>query len=396
MKYLIVKYHELALKGNNRPWFVRKLENNLARLTSDVGVEKVSKGQMMLELTLADDADVQAIKERVKNCLGVAKFFLAHKVSTDLDGVKELLREELPQRQFGSFRISARRAEKRFPLTSEEINRELGAFVQQRTSAAVDLRSPDLEVRVDVLPREFLVYFDEVQGYGGLPVGSSGKVMGLLSGGIDSPVASWMMMKRGCDVAFTHFHSHPMVDTSSIEKAVELAETLARFQRKSVLLLVPFIEAQQRIIVTAPPPYRVVLYRRFMVRIAEALARQHRAKALATGESIGQVSSQTLENIATIDEAGTLPVLRPLVGMNKQEITAIARDIGTYSTSILPDQDCCSLFTPRHPRTRTRASIVRKLEEALPVERMVEDALERVEVRQYVFPPSREAAAPTA
>ena len=383
---VIVKFHELALKGKNRAWFIGQLKQNVQRAVSDVGVEEVWIGQMMIGLTLSSRADWPTIKERVRDCPGIAKLFLAEKVPPSLDEVKRLLTDKLAGRSFKSFRISARRADKRFPMTSEQINRELGSFVEQLTGSKVDLKYPEQTIWVDVLPRDILVYFEEVQGYGGRPVGVSGKVMGLLSGGIDSPVAAWMMMKRGCQVTFTHFHSHPMSDTSSIEKATELAEILAKFQGKSTLILAPFIETQKRLIVSTPAPYRVVLYRRFMVRVAEELARKHHAKALVTGESIGQVSSQTLENISTIDDAATLPILRPLVGTNKQEIINVAREIGTYHISILPDQDCCTLFTPRHPHTHTEINVVRELEKTLPVEAMVKDVLDGVETREFYHP----------
>jgi thiamine biosynthesis protein ThiI len=203
------------------------------------------------------------------------------------------------------------------------------------------------------------------------------------------------MMKRGCKVDFVHFHSHPIVDTSSMEKAAELTQMLTRFQYESALQMVPFGEIQQHIIVSTPPPYRVVLYRRFMVRIAEALARKRGSLALVTGDSLAQVSSQTLENITVVEEAATMPIFRPLIGFNKDEIINVARRIGTYPVSILPDQDCCTLFIPRHPVIRGRSDTVRKLEALLPVNDLVEQALEAVEVKRFSFPePSATAPRP--
>ena len=365
--------------------FIRTLANNLRRATRGTGVDRVWIGHMMVGLTLGEAADWSTVKQRLGDCFGVAKFFQAHSVGRDLDEVKQLLALDLNERSFDSFRISARRADKSFAMTSRDINIELGTYVRNMTGARVDLARPDQEVFVDVLPREILVYLDESRGYGGLPVGSSGKVMALMSGGIDSPVAAWHMMKRGCNVEFVHFHSYPIVDTSSIEKATELAEMLTRFQYDSTLLKVPFGDVQQQIIVSTPPPYRVVLYRRFMVRIAEALARQHGAAALVTGESLAQVASQTLANVAVIDQAATMPVLRPLIGLNKDEIIVIARRIGTYEVSILPDQDCCTLFVPRHPVTRGRIQTVERLEKLLPVDELVQQAVDRVEVSKFAF-----------
>ena len=388
--YVIAKFHEIALKGKNRPMFIRKLVDNLRQATKGTGVQRVWKGQMMVGLTLSEEAAWPQVRERVENCFGVAKFFRAHPVPPRLERVEELLASVLKDRSFQSFRITANRADKEFPLKSPEINRDLGTFVQQLTSARVDLRQPDLEIFVDVLPREILVYFDEVQGYGGLPVGVSGKVVTLLSGGIDSPVAAWHLMKRGCQVVFVHFHSYPLLDTSSMEKATELAQLLTSFQYRSTLLLVPFTDIQKRIVLSTPAPYRVVLYRRFMLRIGEALARQQRAGALVTGESLGQVSSQTLKNIAIIANIATMPVFRPLIGLNKQEIIQMAQNIGTYPVSILPDQDCCTLFIPRHPVIYSDQETVNRLEALLPVDSMVQEALEQVELKEFAFPEAQD------
>ena len=207
----------------------------------------------------------------------------------------------------------------------------------------------------------------------------------MLSGGIDSPVAAWQMMKRGCRVSFAHFHSYPMVDRSSMEKAEELARRLTRHQYESKLFLIPFGEIQKRIIVSADPAYRIILYRRLMVRITERLAQARGAKVMITGESCGQVSSQTLDNMAVIDQASNMPILRPLVGFNKEEIVTIARDIGTFPISIVPDQDCCSLFVPRHPETHADLGKVCRLESALPVEDLVQEAVSKTEQKSFQF-----------
>ena len=235
----------------------------------------------------------------------------------------------------------------------------------------------------EILTREALVYFHEEQGPGGLPVGISGKVAALMSGGIDSPVAAWRMMKRGCLVTFVHFHSFPLVDGSSREKALELVELLNRYQYRSTLVMAPFADVQRSIILSVPPAYRVVIYRRFMVRIAERIARQHGAKALVTGESLGQVGSQTLDNLSTVRSAATLSVLSPLIGMDKLEIINEARHIDTYPISILPDEDCCTLFTPRHPATRTTVEEVERLEAALDIPALVDAAVAQAEVIDF-------------
>ncbi|HJN87796.1 MAG TPA: tRNA uracil 4-sulfurtransferase ThiI [Dehalococcoidia bacterium] len=381
--HVIVKTHELALKGKNRPWFMRKLVDNLRKATQGTEVQAVWQGHMLAGLTLADEAAWPAVAERVKDCFGVAKFFMAYEVPPSLDSVMEALPALLEGRSFESFRITANRADKRFPVNSEQINRDLGTFVKDLSGARVDLRNPGLEIFLDVQPKGILLYFHAVAGYGGLPVGVSGDVMTMLSGGIDSPVAAWQMMKRGCRAHFVHFHSYPLVDMSSMEKVDELVQLLTRHQYGSSLFLVPLAEIQKQIIVATPPAYRVIMYRRFMVRIAEALALRHGAKAIVTGESCGQVSSQTLDNIGVIDRAVEMTILRPLVGFNKEEIVTVARGIGTFPISIQPDQDCCSLFVPKHPETRAKLENVCRLEGPLAVDDLVQDALARTERKEF-------------
>ena len=373
--HVIVKTHELALKGKNRPWFMRRLTQNLRMATKGAGVARVWQAQLMIGLSLEDESCWPEVKGRVMDCFGVAKFFLAYEFPQDLGQIQEALPAMLEGRKFQSFRIETNRADKRFPMTSPEVNTKLGRFVEDVTGARVDLSNPDLTIYLDIQTRGILLYFDETRAHGGLPVGSSGRVAVMLSGGIDSPVAAWHMMKRGCPATYVHFHSYPLVDRSSIEKAGELVQHLARFQRQSELILAPLAEIQKRIIVETPPAYRVLLYRRFMMRITERLAKQSRVKALVTGESCGQVSSQTIENIAVVDDVANMPVLRPLIGLNKEEIVGMARNIGTFPISIQPDQDCCSLFVPRHPETRGRLETVERLEQGLPVDELVAEAV---------------------
>ncbi|MGH7433801.1 MAG: tRNA uracil 4-sulfurtransferase ThiI, partial [Candidatus Methylomirabilales bacterium] len=285
-----------------------------------------------------------------------------------------------------TFRVTARRAYKAFPLTSQQLNEALGSFVLGRFPTRVDLKDPALTLFVEILPREAFLYLEKVRGPGGLPVGVAGRVLALISGGIDSPVAAYRMMRRGCLVSFLHFHGAPFLDRRTQEKVREIVRLLTRFQYTSRLTLVPFGEVQQEVVVNAPAPYRVLLYRRLMVRIAEHLAGVEGAKALVTGESLGQVASQTLENLTVIEEAVRLPVLRPLIGMDKEEISAQARDIGTYEISIQPDQDCCTLFIPRHPATRATLEEIDRAELTLDIGRLVKMSVERAEHEECAFP----------
>jgi len=382
----LVHYHELGLKRGNRPLFLCHLGRNLRRATSDLGpltLRQVS-GRVLLDLENHPDPDV--VRDRVQRVFGVSSFAIAYRVASTVEAMKSIIAWLVEGQTFASFRITARRAFKTYPMTSVELNRELGAFVLERVASRVDLRHPELEIHVEVMPAETFVYVHPVPGPGGLPVGASGTVAALLSGGIDSPVAAWRMMKRGCRVLFVHFHSVPYLPPTSQAKARELVSILTRWQYDSTLILVPFAEIQREVVLTVPPPARVVVYRRLMVRIAEALARKHGAAALTTGESLGQVASQTLSNIARIDEAAGMPILRPLIGMDKLEITDQARRLGTFEISIEPDADCCTLFVPKHPATRMSEHEVSAVESRLDIARLVAAGCDGASVEAFEFP----------
>ncbi len=384
---LAVRYHEIALKGRNRPFFVAKLAQNLRQTTSDLGgVVHVLAGRLTVELP--DDVPWEVAEPRIASTFGIANYSRVFSSPPDMAALVAAAVPEVASRRFASFRVTARRSFKGFPRTSAEIDRELGGAIKMATEVRVDLEHPDLTVCVEVLRDRILWSFERVPGPGGLAVGSSGKVVALLSGGIDSPVAAWRLMKRGCRVIPVHFHAFPLQDHTTIDKVTDLARILTSWQLRTRLVLVPFGEVQQTIVASCPAPLRVVLYRRFMVRIAEQVAARRGAKALVTGESLGQVASQTLDNMAVIDEAAQGPVLRPLVGMDKEEITQQARRIGTFEVSTLPDQDCCQLFVPRSPATAATLEQVRQAEAALDVDSLVRSALAQMTENRFTFPAS--------
>ena len=384
----IVHYHEISLKGGNRPVFLRYLQQNLLRATSDLGPVRVIQLPGRIVLDLARHPDPDAVRDRLGRVTGIANLALAERTSSSLDAMKRAVEGAIAQQPFGSFRITARRAFKTFPLSSVELNRVLGAHVRAlRPEARVDLAHAELNVHVEVLPAEAFVYCDRRAGAGGLPVGSSGTVAALLSGGIDSPVAAWRMMKRGCRVVFVHFHSVPYLPDVSRKKARELVERLTQWQYFSRLFFVPFGEIQREVVLSVPPPARVVVYRRLMARIAQRLARQVGAAALVTGDSLGQVASQTLHNLARIDEAVTLPVLRPLIGMDKLEITEQARALDTFEISIEPDADCCTLFVPTHPGTRMSGEEAAAVEARLDIAALVGAGAAGATLEVFDFPP---------
>jgi len=388
---LVVHYHEISLKRGNRPLFLRQLARNLERAVADLGPATLRQRPGRIVLDLDGHRHPEAARDRALRVCGVASVLLGYRTAPTVDAMRAVVGQLVEGRRFASFRISARRAFKTYPLTSVELNRLLGAFVLDRVTTRVDLEHPEVEIVVEVLPDEAFVALDRRPGPGGLPVGASGTVAGLLSGGIDSPVAAWRMMKRGCRVVFVHFHSVPYLSPTSQAKARALVERLTEWQYASRLYLVPFGEIQREVVLSVPPPARVVVYRRLMVRIAEAIGRRAGALALATGESLGQVASQTLENIAAIDAAASLPILRPLVGMDKLEITGEAQRLGTFEISIEPDADCCTLFTPRHPATRMKDGDVRAAEARLDLDRLVQAGVEGATVETFEFPSPRTA-----
>ena len=366
MNSIVVHYQELALKGKNRPWFLGRLVRHLRHAVSDLDVAAVRALMGRIEIVLGPTAPLEAVSERIRHTFGVANFSLAGRSSLDLDEMAQAILRDLGERSCRSFRVSARRADKRFPLTSPQVEREVGGRIKEAKGWTVNLDDPELDIRLELLTNQAFYFFGKERGPGGLPTGTAGRVACLLSGGIDSPVASHRMMKRGCTVTFVHFHSYPILSRASQEKARELVTLLTKWQHRSRLYLVPFGEIQQQVVLSVPGPMRVVVYRRLMLRIAERIARQRHCQALVTGDVVGQVASQTLENLAVVGSVATLPLLRPLIGMDKDEITNEAQKLGTYPISIIPDQDCCTLFTPRNPMTRAKLHEVEAAELNLP------------------------------
>ena len=375
---MLLKFGELALKGRNRPLFVNALERNLRRLTADLGgLEVRHRGGVFI---VSSQAPQEALVERCLGLPGVSVVQPAVRCERDAAAAADTAVALLRGRPGRTFAIRATRRDKRFPLRSIELSRVIGDAVRVRLGLDVDLSNPDLSAYVEVDHKELLVSVDRFRGAGGLPVGSSGRALVLLSGGLDSPVAAYRMMKRGLRCDFVHFSGRPFTGPESVYKAYALAGRLDRFQGDSRLFVVSFGTAQRRLATAGAGRLQVLSQRRLMVKVASALGRREGAEALVTGDSLGQVASQTLPNLAVVEEAAELPLLRPLIDRDKQEIVEIAKELGTYEISILPDEDCCQLFSSKLAVTRGQPDDLRQIERTADIEELVDSLVDAAEL----------------
>ena len=378
---VLLKLGEIVLKGRNRQQFERLLHENIRRAVRDLGIEiRVWQREGVIVVRVADaekgglvaEAAVDLVAERLTNVMGLARICRAVRVDKDPEAAT-LAAVRLVADCAGSFAVRARRRDKRFPITSAQLAVQIGSRIRDVYGYPVDLRTPDTTVFVEVDQREVFVFTQGWPGQGGLPVGMSGRGLVLMSGGIDSPVAAYRMMRRGLRCHFLHFSGMPLTGPESVYKAYGLARQLDRYQTDSRLFVVAFGAAQRRLATSGAGRLQIVAQRRLMLKTAAALARRLRAAALVTGDSLGQVSSQTLTNITALDDAVSLPILRPLIGLDKSEIMAEARRIATLAISELPDEDCCSLLTPRQVETKARIEDLRKIEARMDADDLAEE-----------------------
>ncbi|MEA5016036.1 MAG: tRNA uracil 4-sulfurtransferase ThiI [Candidatus Limiplasma sp.] len=374
---LLVRFGEIYLKGLNRPYFLRMLVDRVKKAVQELG------GHVWLNDSRVFVSGLTNVEEGVRR---VSKVFGVHSlckaVEMEKGDFEAICRQavEMMKDLRGTFKVSARRSDKRYPMDSPQINMELGGYVLEHVpSLSVDVRHPDTVLSVEIRDFAYL-YTAAIPAVGGMPVGTNGRALLLLSGGIDSPVAGWMIAKRGVAVNAVHFHSFPYTSERAKEKVLDLARLLSESLCGIRVHVVPFTETQMQIHEKCHPEYTTLIMRRYMMRIANAIARKERAQALVTGESIGQVASQTMDSLACTDAAAELPVFRPLIGFDKQEIVDVAVKIGTYETSSLPYEDCCTVFTPRHPATRPKMETILAGEALLDTQGLVERALEGTEV----------------
>ena len=384
---ILLKLGEIVLKGLNRKSFEQKLMGNIRRRLLGLGKFKVSCMQSTIYVEPeSEDADLDAAFEALQDVFGIVKISRAVACDKDRDAIArtaiDYLREDMLRAK--SFKVESKRSDKSFPMTSIELSQYVGGELQEAfPDCSVDVHEPELVVHIEIRDLAAYVHAQPVQGAGGMPVGSNGVAVTLLSGGIDSPVSSYMIAKRGVRLIPVHFFSFPYTSQQAKEKVVELARILTRYCGKMTLEVVPFTHIQEEIRDQCPEEYFTLIMRRFMMRIAERIANEWNAKAIVTGENLGQVASQTMEAMASTQAVLDLPVLQPLIGMDKEEIVQMSRKIGTFDTSILPYEDCCTVFTPRHPRTRPKVAEVAAAESALDVDALVEEAflgIERITV----------------
>ena len=372
----LIHYAEIGLKGRNRGEFERRLRDNLEAALVGLPVKSPEKVVSRVAIRVTDPDATLAVAQRIVEIPGVAAVSLAFRTARAQSEIEQAALLAIREHgAFTTFAVESKRSNTDYPVTSMETNRLVGSYLVAQTGAKVDLGTPDVKVRVDVVQGDVYVSSKRLQGVGGLPVGASGRVVSLLSAGIDSPVATWRLIRRGALAVGVHFSGKPHTSDMSERLVLELGEHLARTGGLARIYLVPFGDLQKEISLACHPDLRIILYRRLMIRVAEKIAWGERAKALVTGESLGQVASQTLENIAAIDEAATLPILRPLIGNDKIEIITDAKRIGTFELSTVDHADCCTLFMPRTPETHARLSAVIEAWDALPHERMVVDAI---------------------
>ena len=382
MKIILIKYGEIILKGLNRPIFENKLMTNIRRASFGEKV-KIWKAQATIYVEpKTEDCDMDALAKRYTEIFGVVSVTVAHVVEKDIEKIKTLSVELASKCEGKTFKVNSKRADKRFPYTSPEIGAMVGEAVYEAyPDLEVSMREPEFLITVEVRDLAAYVYSDadKMSGVGGLPTGTGGKAALLLSGGIDSPVAGYMMAKRGVELCAIHFYSYPYTSERAKQKVLDLAKIVSKYTGELKVYVVPFTEIQLEINAKCPEEQMTVIMRRIMMYISDKVARRHNCKALVTGESLGQVASQTMDALAVTDNASTMPVFRPLIGMDKEEIVTISRKIGAFETSILPYEDCCTVFTPKHPNTKPKLDKILESESALAVDELVERAIDGIE-----------------
>lgn len=382
---IIIHYHEIALKGRNRDFFENRLRANIETALVGEILGGVFRLFDRILVPLEDESDIKSIKSKLERVFGIAYFAIGFESSRDLEKLDEDIWDIVKETEFKTFRITTKRQDKSYQYDSRQVDEKIGSYIWHKLEEAgkipkVDLKNPDINITIEITSGGIFFYSGKIRGLSGFPAGTAGKVVSLISGGFDSPVASWKIMRRGAEVVFVHFHSYPSTSLASKENVREIIKILNQYQYESKIYFVPFLDIQKQIMINCDPSYGVILYRRFMLRIAEKIAEKENAKAVITGDSLAQVASQTLENIAVVSQSATMPILRPLIGENKEDIIELAEKIGTSEISSRPYEDCCSLFVPKNPQTRANLKTVEELEKKLDINGLIASAIEKTEI----------------
>lgn len=380
---ILIKLGEMVLKGLNRKTFEAALLKTIRRRLEKLGGFDIKAAQSTVYVIPREGADLDAAAEKVSKIFGIAAFSRACAVEKEMPAILEAAGEYLKYELLAakSFKVESKRADKSFPLQSPEISAEMGQYLLDKfPNLHVDVHNPDITVRVEIRDFGAYVHGQPIRGAGGIPVGTGGNAAILISGGIDSPVAAWMMAKRGLELTAIHFASPPYTSERAEQKVADLLSKVSEYSGRMKMYTVPFARVQEEIMAKCPEELFTIIMRRFMMRVSKKIAAQEFCSALITGESLGQVASQTVQAIVCTDEAAHMPVFRPLIGMDKIDIIEISRKIDTFDISIQPFEDCCTVFTPKHPRTRPELKAVLEAEQALDCEELIEDCINRVKL----------------
>ena len=367
---ILIHYDEIAIKLGNRSWFEKKLVRNIKNKIKSFKYSTIHNFCGRIFINDINQNDQQQFFKALKDVMGISSIHLMVNTNTSIESIEEESIKAVKNypSDFKTFKILTKRQNKSFSKTSQELNTIIGEAVRVKFNKNVKLKTPDLELRIEIIDDMALIGVQKIQGYGGLPVGTGEKALSLISSGIDSPVASFKMLKRGVQLSYIHFHSSPATGDESIHNVKKIISELSRFQSSTQLFLVPFLDIQKEIMKVSPNKYWIILFRRAMMKVASDIANKNGFKALVTGENVGQVASQTLSNINAISEKAEAPILRPLIGYNKKDIINLAVDIGTYDISILPYEDCCGFFVPKHPETKANLEIIQDVEKRIEID----------------------------
>lgn len=382
---ILIHYSEIALKKNNRKFFEHLFINNIRSHITGLDYSSIKLYEARVFIHDINLEDWKKFKSKVSKVMGLQNFALMINTTSKIEDLENAALHLVKEREFTNFRVTTKRNDKSLDFTSQDVNIKIGAHIQLKTKKPVNLSSPNLTIHIEILERNSFVGIDKYNGFSGLPANCQERALSLISSGIDSPVASFEMIKRGVNLDYVHFHSYPAINKQSINNVKKILEVLSQYQLKSTLYIVPLLSIQQKIMELVPDKYWVIFFRRYMIKIANDIAKKNNALALITGDSIGQVASQTLSNIRAISDVSDLPIIRPLAGMNKEDIVNKATTINTYKISIEPYQDCCAFFVPSHPETKAKIDIINKIAETINLDDIYYETLNNIEIEKFKY-----------